>query len=128
MSKILYRTSVNKLCFYKDVFLKVVHMYVCTFKVLIVVTRNPSISKATCACLAPFLLPVTHPFLRITEPRLQGHTVYGPLFSRIFQRVGVIMNIKQFDVLVDSKLSIIRYLFFYFIASLLYAVEQRRLD
>ena len=38
------------------------------------------------------------------------------------------MNIKQFDVLVDSKLSIIRYLFFYFIASLLYAVEQRRLD
>ena len=127
MSKILYRTSVNKLCFYKDIFLKVVHMYVCTFKVLIV-TRNPSISKATCTCLAPFLLPVTHPFLRITEPRLQGHTVYGPWFSRIFQRVGVIMNIKQFDVLVDSKLSIIRYLFFYFIASLLYAVEQRRLD
>ena len=53
---------------------------------------------------------------------------FGIAGHRFFRRVDAIMNLKQFDVMADRKLSIIRFLFFGFTACLLFAAEQRWLD
>ena len=92
----------------------------CTFSTLTVTSKLPTFKTdlawvTRACCLQPLVFLrvwVIVPFLR-----------QRPQF---FPRVGVIMNLKRFDLLFDNKLSVVRlYLFVLFCFFLLFVEEQR---
>ena len=99
-------------------------MYIWTFTTLII-TSNPPISKSTCACLAPFLSPLTQLFPTLVWQRLQGHVTQSLVFleaesqlqfgisgRRFFPKVDAIMNLKPFDVMFIIRLHFLSYYVF----------------
>ena len=76
------------------------------------------------ADVAPLLSPVNYPLLRLTWHRLQGNGSFLKVESslpfcdrghKLFLRVGVIINLKRFDVLFDKKLFIIIFFLLFFV-------------
>ena len=114
--------SVNELRFHKislKIFLKTLHMYVCTFSSTFTVTNNPPISETHVCASSTFLVTSSRPFSKACVAKVtrvfilqslvflkaESSLHFGFAVHRFFTMVGAIMILKPFYVIIGSKVS-----------------------